>query len=92
MVKEVSVTHVDYTSGSSNSCIFQGCEAVVDSGGDGSKFSGGHTTIVCGWFLLAGGAKERKNEGGLRCVCFFYTSGDMRRYRLVRFDKIEEIK
>lgn len=23
---------------------------------------------------------------------FFYTSGDMRRYRLVRFDKIEVIK
>jgi len=89
VVKEVSATDVDYTSGSSNSCIFQGCEAVVDSGGDGSKFSGRHTTIVCGRFLLA---KERKNEGGLRCVCFFYTSGDMRRYRLVRFDKIEEIK
>jgi hypothetical protein len=89
VVKEVSVTDVDYNSSSSNSCIFQCCEAVVDSGGDGSKFSGRHTTIVCGWFLLA---KERSSEGGLRCVCFFYTSGDMRRYRLVRFDKIEEIK
>ena len=86
MVKEVSATDVGYTSGSSNSCIFQGCEAVVDSGSDGGKFSGGHTTIVCGGFLLAG------SGGGLRCVCFFYTSGDMRRYRLVRFDKIEEIK
>jgi hypothetical protein len=28
---------------------------VVDSGSDGGKFSGGHTTIVCGWFLLARG-------------------------------------
>ena len=54
VVKEVSATDVGYTSGSSNSCIFQGCEAVVDSGSDGGKFSGGHTTIVCGRFLLAG--------------------------------------
>ena len=89
MVKEVSATDVGYTSGSSNSCIFQGCEAVVDSGSNGGKFSGGHTTIVCGGFLLAGSGGS---GGGLRCVCFFYTSGDMRRYRLVRFDKIEEIK
>jgi hypothetical protein len=86
VVKEVSATDVGYTSGSSNSCIFQGCEAVVDSGSDGAKFSGGHTTIVCCGFLLAG------SGGGLRCIYFFYTSGDMRRYRLVRFDKIEEIK
>ena len=54
VVKEVSATDVGYNSGSSNSCIFQGCEAVVDSGSDGGKFSGGHTTIVCGRFLLAG--------------------------------------
>ena len=53
VVKEVSAFSVDYNSGSSNSCIFQGCEAMVDSGGDGGKFSGGHTTIVCGRFLLA---------------------------------------
>jgi len=53
VVKEVSATDVGYTSGSSNSCIFQGCEAVVDSGSDGGKFSGGHTTIVCRGFLLA---------------------------------------
>jgi hypothetical protein len=26
---------------------------VVDSGSNGGKFSGGHTTIVCGRFLLA---------------------------------------
>ena len=53
VVKEVSATDVGYTSGSSNSCIFQGCEAVVDSGSDGGKFSDGHTTIVCRGFLLA---------------------------------------
>ena len=53
VVKEVSATDVGYTSSSSNSCIFQGCEAVVDSGSDGGKFSGGHTTIVCRGFLLA---------------------------------------
>ena len=53
VVKEVSAFSVGYTSGSGNSCIFQGCEAVVDSGSDGGKFSGGHTTIVCGGFLLA---------------------------------------
>ncbi len=53
VVKEVSATDVGYTSGSGNSCIFQGCETVVDSGSNGGKFSGGHTTIVCGRFLLA---------------------------------------
>jgi hypothetical protein len=52
VVKEVSVTDVGYTSGSGNSCIFQDCETVVDSGSDDGKFSGGHTTIVYGWFLL----------------------------------------
>lgn len=52
VVKEVSAFSVGYNSGSSNSCIFQGCEAMVDSGGDGGKFSDGHTTIVCGRFLL----------------------------------------
>ena len=86
MVKEVSAFNVGYTSGSGNSCIFQGCETVVDSGSDGGKFSGRHTTIVCGRFLLARG------EEVLDVSVFFYTSGDMRRYRLVRFDKIEEIK
>ena len=86
MVKEVSAFSVGYNIGSSISCIFQGCEAMVDSGSDGGKFSGGHTTIVCGRFLLAI-AKEVLDA----CV-YILNMRTMRRNRLVRFDKIEEIK
>jgi hypothetical protein len=52
VVKEVSVTDVGYTSGCSNSCIFQDCEADGNTCCNDGKFSGGHTTIVYGWFLL----------------------------------------